>query len=37
MISDIVAVTDHLKDFTIEENLLGDYFDYKLSKKPQLL
>ena len=33
MISDIVAVTDHIKDFSIEEKLLGDYFNSKLSNK----
>ena len=33
MKSDVVAVTDHIKDFAIEKNFLGDYFDYQLSKK----
>lgn len=37
MNSDIVAVTDHIKDFSIEKNLLGDYFDYQLSKKTTII
>ena len=37
MISDIVAVTDHIKDFAIEKKLLGDYFDYKLSNKTTIV
>lgn len=37
MNSDIVAVTDHIKDFSIEKNLLGDYFDNQLSKKTTII
>ena len=32
MISDIVAVTDHIKDFSIEK-ILGDYFNHNLSER----
>ena len=37
MNSDIVAVTDHIKDFSIEKNLLGDYFEYQLSNKTTII
>ena len=35
--TDIVAVTDHIKDFSIERNLLGDYFDNNLSNKTTMI
>ena len=35
--TDIVAVTDHIKDFSIEQNILGDYFDNKLSNKTTII
>lgn len=35
--SHIVSVTDHIKDFDIEKNLLGDYFDSKLSTKTTII
>ena len=35
--TDIVAVTDHIKDFSIERNLLGDYFDNNLSNKTTII
>ncbi len=34
---DIVAVTDHIKDFSIEQSFLGDYFDNKLTKKTTII
>ena len=37
MISDIVAVTDHIKDFSIEKNFLGDYFNHNLSDKTTIV
>ena len=37
MISDLVAVTDHIKNFSFEKRLLGKYFDEKLSKKTTIL
>ena len=37
MKSDVVAVTDHIKDFAIEKNFLGDYFDYQLSNKTSII
>ncbi len=37
MISDFVAVTDHIKNFSIEKKLLGEYFDNKLSKRTTIL
>ena len=35
--TDIIAVTDHIKDFSIERNLLGDYFDNNLSNKTTMI
>ena len=37
MKSDIVAVTDHIKDFSIEKEFLGDFFEDKLSKKTTII
>ena len=34
---DIVAVTDHIKDFSIERNFLGDFFNNKLSNKTTII
>ena len=35
--SDLVAVTDHIKNFSIEKEILGDYFENKLSKKTSII
>lgn len=35
--SDFIAVTDHIKEFSVEKNLLGDYFEYQLSKKTTII
>ena len=35
--SDIVAVTDHIKDFSIERGYLGNYLDNKLSNKTTII
>ena len=37
MNSDIVAVTDHVKDFSIEKTFLGEYFDSQLSKQTTII
>ena len=37
MISDIVSVTDHIKNFSIEKKLLGNYFDEKVSEKTTII
>ena len=37
MKSDFVAVTDHIKDFSIEKEILGDYFEEKISSKTTIL
>ena len=37
MISDIVAVTDHIKNFKIEKKLLGNYFDEKVSQNTTII
>ena len=31
MQKDIVSVTDHIKEFNIEEDILGDYFSKELT------
>ena len=36
MKTDLISVTDHIKEFTIEKQILGGYFDEKFLKKPQL-
>ena len=33
MNSDFVAITDHIKDFSIEKKLLGEYFEDEVSNK----
>ena len=35
--SHIVSVTDHIKDFDIEKNFLGNYFESKLSTKTTII
>tara|TARA_B100001248_G_scaffold116093_1_gene86858 strand:+ start:1002 stop:1955 length:954 start_codon:yes stop_codon:yes gene_type:complete len=35
--SHIVSVTDHIKDFEIEKNILGDYFNSNLSTKTTII
>ena len=35
--SDLVSVTDHITNFSIEENILGDYFHNKVSDKTTIL
>ncbi len=37
MKSDFVAITDHIKDFSIEKKLLGKYFEDKISKKTSII
>ena len=37
MKSDIVAVTDHIKDFSVEKEFLGDFFEEKLSKNTTII
>ena len=37
MKSDIVAVTDHIKDFSLEKEFLGDFFEEKLSKNTTII
>ena len=37
MKSDFVAVTDHIKNFSIEKEILGNYFDYEVSKKTTII
>ena len=37
MKSDFVAVTDHIKDFTVEKSVLGDFFEMEISKKTTIL
>ena len=37
MISDIVSVTDHIKNFSIEKKLLGNYFNEKVSEKTTII
>ena len=34
---DLVAVTDHIKDFSIEKNILGDFFENKISNRTTIL
>jgi len=35
--SDIVAVTDHIKDYSIERSYLGNYFDDKLTSQTTII
>tara|TARA_A100001035_G_C27738208_1_gene480181 strand:- start:117 stop:1085 length:969 start_codon:yes stop_codon:yes gene_type:complete len=35
--SDLVSVTDHITNFSIEENILGDFFHNKVSDKTTIL
>ena len=35
--SHIVSITDHIKDFEIEKNILGDYFNSNLSTKTTII
>ena len=37
MKNDLVAVTDHIKDFHIEKEILGKYFEPKLSKQTTII
>ena len=37
MNSDFVAITDHIKDFSIEKKLLGKYFEDEVSDKTSLI
>ena len=37
MKKDIVSVTDHIKDFSIEKEILGNYFQEEFSFLIQLL
>ncbi len=37
MKNDLVAVTDHIKDFSIERKILGNLFDHKLSNKTTVI
>ena len=37
MNSDLVAVTDHIKDFSIEREILGNFFEDKISKKTTII
>ena len=37
MKSDLVAVTDHIKNFSIEKNILGDFFEDEISNKTTIL
>ena len=37
MQSDLVAVTDHIKNFSIEKNILGDFFEDEISNKTTIL
>ena len=37
MISDVVAVTDHIKNFSIERKILGKYFDDKISERTTII
>ena len=37
MKKDLVAVTDHIKEFSIEKKLLGKYFDDELSSKTSII
>ena len=37
MNSDFVAITDHIKDFSIEKKLLGEYFEDEVSDKTSLI
>ena len=37
MLNDFVAVTDHIKNFTIEKEILGDHFEDSLSNKTSII
>tara|TARA_B100000886_G_scaffold183256_1_gene125753 strand:- start:1519 stop:2475 length:957 start_codon:yes stop_codon:yes gene_type:complete len=37
MKSDIIAITDHIKDFSIEKEILGKYLEDKLSKRTTII
>ena len=37
MIKDFVSVTDHIKNFSIENNILGKYFQKYLNKNAIIL
>ena len=37
METDLIAVTDHIKNFSIEKNILGDFFENKISNKTTIL
>ena len=35
--TDLIAVTDHIKNFSIEKKILGDFFENKISNKTTIL
>ena len=37
METDFIAVTDHIKNFSIEKKILGDFFENKISNKTTIL
>ena len=37
MNSDLVTVTDHIKNFSVEKEILGDYFENSLSNKTSII
>ena len=37
MKNDLISVTDHIKEFTIEKQILGEYFDEKISQKTSII
>ena len=37
MKSDFIAVTDHIKDFSIEREILGKFFEDTISKKTTII
>ena len=37
MKTDLISVTDHIKEFTIEKQILGGYFDEKISQKTSII
>ena len=37
METDLIAVTDHIKNFSIEKKILGDFFENKISNKTTIL
>ena len=37
MKSDIVAITDHIKDFSIEKDILGEYIEDQVSERTTII